>query len=45
MTGGCSIFRLSELDLDGLADRYQRLEVELDIDGDVLASQVLGYSP
>ena len=45
MTGGCSIFRLSELDLHGLAGRCQRLEVELDVDGDLLASQILGYSP
>ena len=43
--GGSSIVRLSELDLDGLAGRWQRLEVELDVDGDFLADQVLGYSP
>jgi len=45
MTGGSSINRLLELDLDGLAGRCQRLEVELDVDGDFLASQILGYSP
>jgi hypothetical protein len=35
----------SELDLDGLAGGLQRLEVELDADGDFLANQVFGYSP
>ena len=43
--GGCSMFGRSELHLDRLAGRLQRLEVELDVDGDFLASQVLGYSP
>jgi hypothetical protein len=45
MTGGCSIFSLSEPHLDRLATGLQRLEVELDLDGNVLASQILGYSP
>jgi hypothetical protein len=45
MMGGASIFRLSELDLNGLAGRCQRLEVELNVEGDFLADQVLGYSP
>jgi hypothetical protein len=45
MMGGCSIVRLSELHLDGLAGGYQRLEVELNVNGDFLADQVLGYSP
>jgi hypothetical protein len=45
MMGGSSIVSLSELDLDGLAGRRQRLEVELDVHGDFLADQVLGYSP
>ena len=35
----------SELDLDGLAGGLQRLEAELDADGDFLANQVFGYSP
>jgi hypothetical protein len=43
--GGCSIVRLSELHLDRLAGGCQRLEVELDVDGDFLADQVFGYSP
>ena len=38
MLGGASIFRCSELDLDGFAGRLQRLEVELDVDGDFLAN-------
>jgi hypothetical protein len=45
MMGGSAIIRLSKLHLYGLAGRWQRLEVELDIDGDFLASQILGYSP
>jgi hypothetical protein len=45
ITGGCSIFRPLELDVDGLAGRWQRLEIELDVDGNFLADQVLGYSP
>jgi hypothetical protein len=45
MMGGCSIFRFSELHLDRLAGGCQRLEVELDVDGDFLADQVFGYSP
>ena len=45
MMGGCSMFSFSELDVHGLAGRWQRLEVELNVDGDFLADQVLGYSP
>ena len=45
MRGGCSMFGFSELDIHGLAGRRQRLEVELNVDGDFLADQVLGYSP
>jgi hypothetical protein len=45
MMGGSAIIRLSELHLYGLAGRCQRLEVELNVDGDLLASQILGYSP
>ena len=45
MMGGCSIFRLSELHLDRLADGCQRLEIKLHVDGDFLADQVFGYSP
>ena len=45
MMGGSAIIRLSELHLYGLAGGCQRLEVELDVDGDLLASQILGYSP
>ena len=45
MTGGSFILRLSEFHLDRLAGGCQRLEVELDVDGDLLAKQVLGYSP
>ena len=45
MMGGSAIIRLSKLHLYGLAGRWQRLEIELDIDGDFLASQILGYSP
>jgi len=45
MRGGCSMIRRSELDVHGLAGRGQRLEVELDVDGDFLTDQVLGYSP
>jgi hypothetical protein len=45
MIGGSSIFRLSKLHLDGLAGGYQRLEVELNVNRDFLADQVLGYSP
>ena len=45
MMGGCSMFRLLELHLDRLAGRLQRLEVELDVHGDFLANQVIGYSP
>ena len=44
-TGGCSISRRSKLDVDGLTGRRQRLEVKLDVDGNFLADQVLGYSP
>jgi hypothetical protein len=39
------MFGFSELDIHGLAGRRQRLEVELNVDGDFLADQVLGYSP
>jgi hypothetical protein len=39
------MFSFSELDVHGLAGRWQRLEVELNVDGDFLADQVLGYSP
>jgi hypothetical protein len=45
ITGGSSIFTPSKLHLDRLAGRWQRLEVELNVDGDFLADQVLGYSP
>jgi hypothetical protein len=45
MMGGCSIFGCSELDVHGLAGCRQRLEVEVNVDGDFLADQVLGYSP
>jgi hypothetical protein len=45
MTGGCSIIKFSEMHLEGLAGGCQRLEVELNVDGDLLADQVLGYSP
>ena len=45
ITGGSFIFSLSELHLDWLAGGGQRLEIELDVDGDFLANQVLGYSP
>jgi hypothetical protein len=45
MTGGCSIINFSELHLEGLVGGWQRLEVELNVDDDLLADQVLGYSP
>jgi hypothetical protein len=45
MIGGCSIFERLKLHLDRLARRLQGLKVELDVHGDFLASQVLGYSP
>ena len=45
MIGGGSMLRPSELYLDRLAGRRQRLEIELDVDRDFLANQVLGYSP
>ena len=45
MIGGSAIIRLSELHLYGLAGGCQRLEVELDVDGDFLAGHVLWYSP
>jgi hypothetical protein len=45
MMGGCSIFKRSKLHLDRLTGRLQGLKVELDVHGDFLASQVLGYSP
>jgi hypothetical protein len=45
MMGGCSILECSELHLDRLADRLQRVKVELDADGDLPANQVFGYSP
>ena len=45
MIGGCSIFERLKLHLDRLAGRLQGLKVELDVHGDFLASQVLGYSP
>jgi hypothetical protein len=35
----------SELNGHRLADRFERLEVELNADGDFLVNQVLGYSP
>jgi hypothetical protein len=35
----------SELDVHGLARRWQRLEVEVNDDGDFLTNQVLRYSP
>ena len=43
--GGCSMFGFSELDVHGLAGRWQRFEVEVNVDGDFLADQVLRYSP
>jgi len=43
--GGSFIIRLSQFHLDRLAGGQQWLEVELDVDGDFLADQVLGYSP
>jgi hypothetical protein len=45
ITGGSSMFSLSELHFDRLAGGFQRFEIEPDVDGDFLASQVLGYSP
>jgi hypothetical protein len=45
MMGGSSIFDRLELHLDRLAGRLQRLKVKLDVHGDFLADQVLGYSP
>jgi len=45
MMGGSVIFRLSELDVHGLAGRRQRFEVEVNVNGDFLADQVFGYSP
>jgi hypothetical protein len=45
ITGGSFIIRLSEFHLDRLAGGGQGLEIELDVDGDFLANQVLGYSP
>jgi hypothetical protein len=45
MIGGSAIIRRSELHLYGLACGRQRLEVELDVDGDFLAGHVLWYSP
>jgi hypothetical protein len=35
----------SELDVHGLAGRWQRLEVEVNVDRDFLADQIFGYSP
>ena len=45
MMGGCSMLGCLELDVHGLAGRGQRLEIELNVDGGLLANQVLGYSP
>jgi hypothetical protein len=38
MMGGCSILECSELHLERLADRLQRVKVELDADGDLPAN-------
>ena len=43
--GGSFIVSFSELDLGGLAGRSQRPQVEPDVDGNLLASHVFGYSP
>jgi hypothetical protein len=39
------MFVFSELDVYRLAGRWQRFEVEVNVNGDFLADQVLGYSP
>jgi hypothetical protein len=39
------MFAFSELHVHGLAGSWQRFKVELNVDGDFLADQVLGYSP
>jgi hypothetical protein len=43
--GGSSMLKNSKLHFQRLADRLQRLEVELDGDADFLFNQSLGYSP
>jgi hypothetical protein len=45
MMGGSFIPRLSELHLRGFASRSQRPQVEPDLDGNFLASHIIGYSP
>jgi len=43
--GGDSMLRLLQLHVHRPAGGFQRPQVELDVDGDSLADQVLGYSP
>ena len=45
VTGGSFVLRLSELHFDRLAGGGQRLEIELDLNRDLLAAEVLRYSP